>query len=84
MPAPTVALNEGDGITVPQLEGKTVREAIVELAKLGLSPTLVGSGVALDESPEAGSIVRRGARVTVRFGRAIPADTKKSGESHKS
>ncbi len=82
-PAETVALSEGDGITVPQLEGKTVREAIVELARLGLSPTLVGSGVALEESPEAGSIVRRGARITVRFGRAAPLDSKKSGDSHR-
>jgi hypothetical protein len=33
---------------------------------------LVGNGVALEEEPEAGTTVRRGSRVTVRFGRPVP------------
>ena len=36
----------------------------------GLTPALVGNGLAVEEEPEAGSAVRRGSRVTVRFGRA--------------
>jgi stage V sporulation protein D (sporulation-specific penicillin-binding protein) len=68
-PAPTVALAEGDGVAVPALDGKTVREAVEALQKVGLAPMLVGNGLALEEEPEAGSTVRRGTRITVRFGR---------------
>ena len=31
-------------------------------------PSLIGSGVALEQFPEAGTQVLRGSRVTVRFG----------------
>ena len=67
-PAPTVAISEGDAVIVPALQGKTVRGAAAELAKLGLTPALIGTGVAVEESPEAGATVRRGSRVTVQFG----------------
>jgi len=36
--------------------------------RLGLKPVLVGSSLALQQSPAAGSKVRRGAKVTVEFG----------------
>jgi cell division protein FtsI (penicillin-binding protein 3) len=68
-PAPTVELAEGDGIAVPQLAGKTVREATQECMKIGLSPVLVGTGIAVEQSPEPGVMIRRGGRITVRFAR---------------
>ncbi len=68
--APTVALAEGEGIAVPALEGKTVRGVTEECLRLGLNPVLVGTGVAVQQSPEAGALVRRGSRVTVRFARS--------------
>jgi beta-lactam-binding protein with PASTA domain len=48
--------------------------------RLGLVPTLIGSGIALEQSPEAGTVVMRGSRVTVRFGRSaeIPSVSKRS------
>jgi cell division protein FtsI (penicillin-binding protein 3) len=73
-PAPTLALVEGEAVTVPQLSGKTVREVSVDCARLGISPVLVGTGVALEQDPVGGTTVRRGSRVTVRFGRP-PHDT---------
>jgi cell division protein FtsI (penicillin-binding protein 3) len=69
-PAPTVAISEGDAVSVPQLAGKSVRDAASELAGLGLTPVLIGTGVAVEESPEAGATVRRGSRIAVRFGNA--------------
>src|SRR5467141_2484834 len=66
----TVALAEGARITVPKLKGKTVREVTEECFRLGLSPVLIGTGVALEQSPNAGQPTRRGGRVTVRFGNA--------------
>jgi cell division protein FtsI (penicillin-binding protein 3) len=71
-PAPTLEFAEGEGVIVPSLSGKTVREVSQECARLGISPVLVGNGVALEEEPEAGTTVRRGSRITVRFGRPAP------------
>jgi cell division protein FtsI (penicillin-binding protein 3) len=68
-PAPTVELAEGQGIPVPQLQGRTVREVSEQCMKLGLSPVLVGTGVAVEQSPEPGAMIRRGSRITVRFAR---------------
>jgi cell division protein FtsI (penicillin-binding protein 3) len=66
---PMAAFSGQDGIAVPKLTGQTVRAVTEECAKLGLSPELLGSGVALDQFPGAGSQVPPGSRVTVRFGR---------------
>ena len=67
---PTVELAEGDGIPAPNLLGKTVREVTQQCLKLGLSPSLVGTGLAMTQSPEPGALIRRGSRITVQFGRA--------------
>jgi cell division protein FtsI (penicillin-binding protein 3) len=74
--ATTLALAEGEGIAVPELAGKSVRGVTEELLRLGLNPVLIGTGVAVQQKPEAGTPVRRGARITVRFTRTtamIPA-----------
>ena len=55
-------------IVVPSLAGQTVRGVTEECSRLGLMPSLIGSGVALEQFPEAGAQVVRGSRVTVRFG----------------
>jgi cell division protein FtsI (penicillin-binding protein 3) len=75
VPAPTatpqtVELAEGDGIPAPQLLGKTVREVTQECMKMGLNPVLVGNGLATEQSPEPGAVIRRGSRITVQFARA--------------
>ncbi len=70
MATPTVALAEGEGIGVPQLRGKTVRSVTEACLRLGLTPVLVGTGVAVEQSPETGVMVRRGSRITVRFTRS--------------
>jgi len=64
----TVALDEGGDIAVPDFRGKTMREVTEVCLRLGLEPALVGSGLALEEAPANGTKVRRGARITVRFG----------------
>jgi cell division protein FtsI (penicillin-binding protein 3) len=67
-PAVTVALDEGGDIAVPDFRGKTMRDVTEMCLRLGLEPILVGSGLAIDESPVDGAKVRRGAKITVRFG----------------
>jgi cell division protein FtsI (penicillin-binding protein 3) len=68
--APTVELAEGSGIPAPQLVGKTVREVTEQCLKVGLTPILVGTGVATAQSPEPGAMIRRGNRITVQFSRS--------------
>jgi cell division protein FtsI (penicillin-binding protein 3) len=68
--APTVQLAEGEGVTVPKLLGKPMRDVTEDCLRLGLSPALVGTGLAVDQAPEAGKLVRRGSRITVRFARS--------------
>ncbi len=70
--SPTVELEDGAGIPAPQLLGETVREVTQQCIKLGLDPTLAGSGVAVEQSPVPGTMIRRGSRITVRFGRPVP------------
>jgi cell division protein FtsI (penicillin-binding protein 3) len=57
------------GIEVPSFLGKTVRGALEAAEDTGLELDAVGSGVARQQSPLAGTHVAAGARVTVQFGR---------------
>jgi cell division protein FtsI (penicillin-binding protein 3) len=68
--APEVAMaaDEGGGITVPDFSGKTMREVTEMCLHLGLEPLLVGSNLAVEQHPGAGTHVRRGAKVSVQFG----------------
>jgi cell division protein FtsI (penicillin-binding protein 3) len=74
----TVALDEGGDIAVPDFRGKTMRDVTEECLRLGLEPVLVGSGLAVDEAPQDGAKVRRGAKITVRFG--TPEEAAKSAK----
>lgn len=66
-PTVTVALDEGGDVGVPDFKGKTMRDASELCFELGLNPVLVGSGLAVQQTPAAGSKVHRGAKVTVQF-----------------
>ena len=66
----TVVLDvEQGGIEVPSFVGKTVRGALEIAQDTGLQLEPVGSGVARQQTPAAGTHVQAGARVTVQFGR---------------
>jgi cell division protein FtsI (penicillin-binding protein 3) len=67
-PSVTVAVDEGGDIEVPDFSGKTMREVTEACIRLGLDPVLVGSSLATNQTPAAGSKVRRGAKITVQFG----------------
>jgi len=72
-PVVTMAVDEGGDIAVPDFSGKTMREVTQMCLRLGLDPVLVGSRLAVEQVPAAGRKVRRGAKITVRFGTASPA-----------
>jgi cell division protein FtsI (penicillin-binding protein 3) len=66
----TVVLDvEQGGIQVPSFVGKTVRSAVEAAQEVGLELEAVGSGVARQQTPPAGTHVAAGAHVTVQFGR---------------
>jgi cell division protein FtsI (penicillin-binding protein 3) len=66
----TVVLDvEQGGIEVPSFVGKTVRGAVEAAQDAGLELEAVGSGVARQQSPPAGTHVATRSRVTVQFGR---------------
>jgi cell division protein FtsI (penicillin-binding protein 3) len=66
----TVILDvEQGGIEVPSFVGKTVRGAVEAAQDAGLELEAVGSGVARQQSPPAGTHLASGSRVTVQFGR---------------
>ena len=66
----TVVLDvEQGGIEVPSFLGKSVRGAIETAQDSGLELNPVGSGIAREQTPAAGSHVTAGSRVLVKFGR---------------
>ncbi len=79
MPSSTEALLSADegGIELPDFSGKSMRDVIEACLRLGLDPVLVGTSVAIQQSPAPGWKVRRGTKVTVEFGEA-PARAGKS------
>jgi cell division protein FtsI (penicillin-binding protein 3) len=70
-----MSADEG-GIEVPDFSGKSMRDVIEACVRLGLDPVLVGTSVAIQQSPAPGAKLRRGAKVTVEFGDA-PAHSRK-------
>src|SRR6201987_1194770 len=80
--APTIAFGNQEAVVVPNLAGQTVRSVTEACSRIGLVPALIGSGVALEQSVEAGTQGMRGTRLTVRFGKAgrlVPASVKGAG-----
>jgi cell division protein FtsI (penicillin-binding protein 3) len=69
-PEVMMAVEEGGDIEVPNFHGKTMREVTETCMQLGLDPVLVGSRLATEQVPAAGTKVRRGTKVTVEFGDA--------------
>lgn len=77
----TVTVDPGGNVEVPDFSGKTMREVADACLKLGLDPVLVGSNLALQQSPAAGAKVRRGARVTVQFGTPTEKNPKRRAQN---
>jgi len=63
----TVVLNVDSGIVVPSFVGKSVRSAVEVAQQNGLEISVLGSGVARQQSPPPGSHLLAGQKVTIRF-----------------
>lgn len=59
-------------IAVPSFAGKSLREVVIEAGAEGLGLRVVGSGIARDQAPAAGTMVPVGTEIVVRFTQASP------------
>jgi len=57
------------GPKVPNFRGKTKREVMAESTALGVRVEIAGTGIARQQEPQPGSVLRPGERVKVRFAR---------------
>jgi cell division protein FtsI (penicillin-binding protein 3) len=65
----TVVLDVSDGQPVPSFVGKTLREAVALAAQSGFELQVIGSGVAREQHPAAGTRMPSGSKIAVRFSR---------------
>ncbi len=63
---------QGNELTMPDVKGYGLRDAIFHLEKLGLKVSIRGVGRVSEQSIEAGSVVKRGTHVALTLGN--PAD----------
>jgi cell division protein FtsI (penicillin-binding protein 3) len=54
-------------VAVPSFAGKSVRDVVVQASGVGLGVQIVGSGIARDQAPAAGTMVPAGTEIVVRF-----------------
>jgi cell division protein FtsI (penicillin-binding protein 3) len=79
-----VTAEEDSEISIPDFSGKTMRDVTEMCLRLGLDPVLVGTNLATEQTPAAGSQVRRGSRITVQFGAPTPMKSTSAANSFKS
>ena len=65
----SVVVAAGKHVAVPSFVGEPVRKVIEQAGGVGLSVQVVGSGIAREQVPPAGTMVPAGTSVVVRFGR---------------
>ena len=64
-----LATGAASGLQVPSFLGETLRRATEQAATMGLGVQLIGSGIAREQAPAPGTLVRPGTEVVVRFRR---------------
>ncbi|HTV08791.1 MAG TPA: penicillin-binding protein [Candidatus Aquilonibacter sp.] len=64
-----VVVDAGSRIAVPQFQGAALRSVVEKATDLGLRVETLGSGLARDQMPAAGTMVPPGTEIVVRFAR---------------
>jgi cell division protein FtsI (penicillin-binding protein 3) len=65
----SVIVNAGKKVAVPSLVGQPVRNVIEQAGAVGLGVQVLGTGIAREQAPVAGTMVPTGTEVVVRFTR---------------
>ncbi len=68
----TMSVNMTDGGGLPDLRGLSARDALRELARLGLTARMEGAGVVVEQTPAAGSPIEPGGACTLVLNRRPP------------
>ena len=63
----TVVLSVDSGIVVPSFMGKSLRAAVEYAQQNGVEISVLGSGIAREQTPQPGTHLPAGQRITVRF-----------------
>ncbi|MDE1160955.1 MAG: penicillin-binding protein [Acidobacteriaceae bacterium] len=64
-----VVVDAGKRVAVPDFHGQALRSVVENAGALGLRVQMLGSGLAKDQAPAAGTMVPPGTEVVVRFAR---------------
>lgn len=64
-------VSAGKGFRVPDLQGLTMRGVLEAAGRADIKLNMIGSGIAMSQSPAPGSVVKRGEVCMVKFGRPI-------------
>jgi cell division protein FtsI (penicillin-binding protein 3) len=65
----SVVVDAGRRVAVPSFSGDALRDVVETASSLGLRVEPVGSGMAREQAPVAGTLVPLGTEVVVRFAR---------------
>ena len=68
----TMPASMSDGGGLPDLRGLSARDALRELARLGMSAKMHGAGVVVEQTPAPGSLIEAGAACTLVLDRRPP------------
>jgi cell division protein FtsI (penicillin-binding protein 3) len=63
------AVSSASRVAVPYFVGRTVRQVTEQAAASGFGVQVIGSGIAREQAPAAGTLAPAGAEVIVRFTR---------------
>jgi len=64
-----VVIDAAKRVTVPEFKGDGLRTVVQDAARLGLRVQTLGSGLAQEQAPAAGTMVPLGTEIVVRFAR---------------
>lgn len=65
----SVVVDSGQQVAVPSFTGQGLRDVVESAARLGLEVQPLGSGLAREQAPAAGTMVPTGTQIVVRFTR---------------
>ncbi|QNI34715.1 transpeptidase family protein [Alloacidobacterium dinghuense] len=65
----SVIVNAGRRVAVPSLVGEPVRNVVEQAGSIGLGVQVLGTGIAREQAPAAGTMVPTGTEIVVRFTR---------------
>jgi cell division protein FtsI (penicillin-binding protein 3) len=65
----SVVVDAGARVAVPSYTGETLRQVVTQTNAVGLSLQAIGSGVAREQAPIAGTMAPLGTEVVVKFSR---------------